>query len=176
VKTPGSPDIIEQPENPVVINKQKEEKVPVPDNRGVVNKENVIRQPEKDVTVKNIPEQSTITPINSDTIKTAVVKLDNDLPKPVYRITETQEKTVSDPAVEQTNLTKNDYAMQASYIQDAEIKSENYVFYNITAEEFKKSKIGNFLKRVKRTIEKKIPLRNNGLKIGNVEIAKDDQN
>jgi hypothetical protein len=66
--------------------------------------------------------------------------------------------------------------MHASYIQDAEVKSENYVFYNITAEEFKKSKIGNFLKRVKRTIEKKIPLRNNGLKIGNVEIARDDQN
>ncbi|MBA3673401.1 MAG: hypothetical protein H0W75_00335 [Chitinophagaceae bacterium] len=73
-------------------------------------------------------------------------------------------------------LQQNYYVHPATYIADAEIKSENYVFYNITTEEFNKSKVGTFLKKVKRTIERKNPLKNNKFRIGTVEIATDDQN
>lgn len=45
----------------------------------------------------------------------------------------------------------------ASYV-DANQKNENYVFYNITTEEFKKSKVGGFLKKLKRIVERNNPV------------------
>ena len=48
-------------------------------------------------------------------------------------------------------------AQPASYV-DANQKNENYVFYNITTEEFRKSKVGGFLKKVKRIVERNNPV------------------
>jgi cytoskeletal protein RodZ len=50
------------------------------------------------------------------------------------------------------------YAQPASYIQDANTNNDNYVFYDITTSEFKKSKVGGFLKKVKRVIERNNPI------------------
>jgi cytoskeletal protein RodZ len=50
------------------------------------------------------------------------------------------------------------YAQTASYIQNADNKNENYVFYDVTADEFRKTKIGGFLKKVKRVIERNNPI------------------
>ena len=49
-------------------------------------------------------------------------------------------------------------AQTASYLGDANEKNENYVFYNITTEEFRKSKVGGFLKKVKRIVERSNPV------------------
>ncbi len=46
----------------------------------------------------------------------------------------------------------------ASYVNDEAGKNENYVFYNITTEEFRKSKVGGFLKKVKRIVERNNPV------------------
>ena len=46
----------------------------------------------------------------------------------------------------------------ASYVAAANEKNENYVFYNITTEEFRKSKVGGFLKKVKRIVERNNPV------------------
>ncbi|MDQ6763919.1 MAG: hypothetical protein M3015_15000, partial [Bacteroidota bacterium] len=46
----------------------------------------------------------------------------------------------------------------ASYVNDGSDKNENYVFYNITTEEFRKSKVGGFLKKVKRIVERNNPI------------------
>ncbi len=46
----------------------------------------------------------------------------------------------------------------ASYVTDTNVKNENYVFYNITTEEFRKSKVGGFLKKVKRIVERNNPV------------------
>ncbi len=97
------------------------------------------------------------------------VKKSNELPQPISTTTETNDKTITTPPV----VENGNYAKPASYIADAEIKSENYVFYNITTEEFKKSKVGNFLKKVKRVMESKIPFKNNGFKS---ELPKDNEN
>ncbi|MEP6582839.1 MAG: hypothetical protein ABJA90_01175, partial [Ginsengibacter sp.] len=59
------------------------------------------------------------------------------------------------------NVNESKSAMQAqavSYITDANAKNENYVFYNITTEEFRKSKVGGFLKKVKRIVERNNPV------------------
>ncbi len=49
-------------------------------------------------------------------------------------------------------------AQQASYVTETNQKNENYVFYNITTEEFRKSKVGGFLKKVKRVVERNNPV------------------
>lgn len=49
----------------------------------------------------------------------------------------------------------NNYAQNASYLVDE--KNENYIFYNVTTEKFNKSKLGSFLKKVKRVIQRKSP-------------------
>ena len=142
-----------------------------------------VNQQPQDVAVKNIQPVTVIkqqelpklpepkkedVAINQQPLKTEI-PISNNLEKPAD-----PSRVIDKPAAPVVR-TNND-AHYASYIADAEVKNENYVFYNITAEEFRKSKIGNFLKKAKRVIENKIPFRGKGLKIGNVEITKDEQN
>ena len=143
-------------------------------------------QPQQKVTVKNIqpvnkPEVNIIEKkpvekkpeVKKEDVAIAPtkteVKKSNELPKPINTNTEPNDKTITTtPVVENGN-----YAKPTSYIADAEVKSENYIFYNITTQDFKKSKVGNFLKKVKRVIESKIPFKNNGFKS---ELPKDNEN
>ena len=142
--------------------------------------DNLIKQPKQDVAIKtiqpvNTPEVTKLPEPKKEDV--AIVKqpirneipISNNLEKP-----DDPTRVIDKPAAPVVQTNKD--AQYASYIADAEVKSDNYVFFNITTEEFKKSKIGNFLKKAKRVIENKIPFRGKGLKIGNVEIAKDIQN
>ncbi|MDQ6889466.1 MAG: hypothetical protein M3Z56_04210 [Bacteroidota bacterium] len=63
-------------------------------------------------------------------------------------------------ATKNNNATTSDeiQAQPASYAMGPNDKNENYVFYNITTEEFKKSKVGGFLKKVKRIVERNNPI------------------
>ena len=49
-------------------------------------------------------------------------------------------------------------AQNVSYVPDEDNKNENYVFYDITADKFKKTKVGGFLKKVKRVVERNNPI------------------
>ena len=49
-------------------------------------------------------------------------------------------------------------AQTVSYIPDEKDNNQNYVFYNVTTEEFRKTKVGGFLKKVKRVIERTNPV------------------
>jgi hypothetical protein len=51
------------------------------------------------------------------------------------------------------------YAAVASY--KADTKNDNYVFYNVSEDQFKKTKLFGFLKKVKRVIERKSPFNHN---------------
>jgi hypothetical protein len=48
-------------------------------------------------------------------------------------------------------------AQNASYIGD-NANDENYVFYNVKSDEFNKTKVGGFLKKVKRIVERNNPI------------------
>ncbi|MEO8416794.1 MAG: hypothetical protein ABI472_24225 [Ginsengibacter sp.] len=50
------------------------------------------------------------------------------------------------------------YAQNASYVPNANDNNQNYVFYDITTEEFRKTKVGGFLKKVKRVIVRNNPI------------------
>ncbi len=106
------------------------------------NKKEPVEKKQPDVVVltneiKNIPEKKAIE--NNNISFTGDVEI-----KPVQKdITSTQ------AAIQ---------AQQASYVTDINQKNENYVFYNITTEEFRKSKVGGFLKKVKRIVERNNPV------------------
>ena len=142
---------------------------------------------QKDIAVKQDIAVKNVQPVNipgttklpeqkkDETVKNELPKT-NDLPRPINPVPDKPVSESDGRTITTTSAVPNNYAMPASYIADEEVKSENYVFYNITTEEFKKSKVGNFLKKVKRAVERRIPFKNSGLKIGSVEIAKDIQN
>jgi len=50
------------------------------------------------------------------------------------------------------------HVSNSSDVSDPGDNGQNYVFYDITTEEFKKTKIGGFLKKVKRVIERNNPI------------------
>ncbi len=50
------------------------------------------------------------------------------------------------------------YAQTASYVQEANSSNENYVFYDIKTDQFRKTKVGSFIKKVKRIIERNNPI------------------
>lgn len=47
---------------------------------------------------------------------------------------------------------------QTSYVGESHEENEDYIFYNVKMEEFNKTKIGGFLKKVKRTVERNNPI------------------
>jgi len=57
------------------------------------------------------------------------------------------------------NAEAETYAQTASYTLDA--RNDNYVFYNVTQEQFKKTRLFGLLKKVKRVIERKSPFNHN---------------
>ncbi len=49
-------------------------------------------------------------------------------------------------------------AQTASYIEDAGDNNQNYVFYDVPSEKFSKSKVGVFLKKIRRVVERNNPI------------------
>ena len=50
------------------------------------------------------------------------------------------------------------HVQTASYVADAGDNNQNYVFYDVSVDEFRKSKVGGFLKKVKRVVERNNPI------------------
>ena len=172
----------ENTDNKSIVTTENAQKPPLQNIGQKASGDPVTRQ-QQNVTVKNIqapekpaaikaPEQKNEDVAVNIPVEKSIIKAANDPEKPIGKKTEADNK----PVTISSAIENNHYAQPASYIMDEEVKSENYVFYNITAEEFRKSKVGNFLKKVKRSVERKLPFKNSGLKIGNVEIARDVQN
>ncbi len=55
-------------------------------------------------------------------------------------------------------LTPETYKRTSSYNEDVHAKNDNYVFYDVTANKFKKTKVGGFLKKMKRVIVRTNPI------------------
>lgn len=53
----------------------------------------------------------------------------------------------------------NNNAQKVVYLDVDKATNDNYIFYNVPADEFKKSKVGGFLKKLKRVAERNDPIR-----------------
>ena len=56
-------------------------------------------------------------------------------------------------------LEKNNAAQNVVYLDVDKESSNNYIFYNVPAEEFNKTKVGGFLKKIKRIAERNDPIK-----------------
>jgi hypothetical protein len=63
------------------------------------------------------------------------------------------------------NITRNNETIEPvteakniSYLPDADNNNDNYVFYDVTTDKFKKTKVGGFLKKVRRVVERNNPI------------------
>ena len=112
-----------------------------------------------EVKEKILPEENAI-PIKPDNRleMTAVTEPINNEPDKIER---TKIKIPTNDGVQHAGtFGQNQPAMQvqnASYIAD-NANDENYVFYNVKSDEFNKTKVGGFLKKVKRIVERNNPI------------------
>ena len=53
---------------------------------------------------------------------------------------------------------QTNYSKTVTYNPDASVNNDNYVFYDVPAEQFNKTKVGGFLKKVKRIVERTNPI------------------
>lgn len=112
-----------------------------------------------EVKEKILPEENAI-PIKPDNRleMTAITVPINKEPEKIER---TKIKIPTNDVVQHAGtIGQNQPAMQvqnASYIAD-NANDENYVFYNVKSDEFNKTKVGGFLKKVKRIVERNNPI------------------
>ncbi|MEO7961671.1 MAG: hypothetical protein ABIR19_08990, partial [Ginsengibacter sp.] len=85
-------------------------------------------------------------------------KMKTDRPVSVINADIAYEKESADVNGQQDDVAPEKDITRASYASLSESKNENYVFYNVTTEEFNKSKVGGFLKKVKRIVERNNPI------------------
>ena len=85
---------------------------------------------------------------------------------PVQKITETTENYKNSIVENEAKVatekigpeTKNNYAKTVSYTNISPVDNDNYVFYDVPAREFRKTKVGGFLKKVRRIVERTNPI------------------
>jgi len=112
-----------------------------------------------EVKEKILPEENAIQIKPDNRLEmTAVTEPINNEPDKIER---TKIKIPTNDVVQHAGtIGQNQPAMQvqnASYIAD-NANDENYVFYNVKSDEFNKTKVGGFLKKVKRIVERNNPI------------------
>ena len=115
---------------------------------------NVQKSTEKNIT-NQLPEK-----INNETIASniEIKNIPKDEISSIAKIDPSKE--LAQNAVQDNNVELNPgtYAKPASYVSNMDNDNQNYVFYDVTADKFKKTKVGGFLKKVKRVVERNNPI------------------
>lgn len=114
-----------------------------------------------EIKIKNPSYKVTLEKLNS---KEAVETIAINAPvKKIVATTENYKNSIDENeekvAVEKIEPeTKNNYAKTVSYTNISPADNDNYVFYDVPAREFRKTKVGGFLKKVRRIIERTNPI------------------
>jgi hypothetical protein len=111
---------------------------------------------------KNSNRVQKFIPIKNSVQKEMIVSKEpiNDIPETLAvagNTFQTQQAANNDETLA-VNQVPDMKVQQASYAINEGASDENYVFYNVTTEEFNKTKVGGFLKKVKRIVERTNPI------------------
>ncbi len=141
-----------------VKDKEKNQKSPQEKNNGnttVLKAGTKIQKQEPENLIKQVPE----TIKNEVTASNVKIKnIPNDELAPLDKIDPVKELAQNIPEEKEDKLQPGIHALNASYVQEGNDNNQNYVFYDITTDEFKRTKVGGFLKKVKRVIERNNPI------------------
>lgn len=128
-------------------------------------KENSNAIAKSDLGNKNLPKEKVIE-IKEDNIPEIIAE--NDLISKVPDLERSNFASVKNEVAQhvdkiETAVQPNQFAQNASFsnneeVADVNTNNDNYFFYNVTSDEFKKSKVGGFLKKVKRIVERSNPI------------------
>ena len=120
--------------------------------RSAVDQETAIKKPsyKEEIQQLSVQEQTQTIAINAP-----LKQLPESPQNPKSSLDENQKKEAVNPAEPQN---KNNDSHTAAYSDDASLKNDNYVFYDVPAEQFRKSKVGGFLKKVRRIVERTNPI------------------
>ncbi len=147
-----------EPVVPEVKDKEKNKKSPREknnNNSAVLHAGNKIQKQEPENLIKQVPE----TIKNEVTDSNVKIKnIPNDKLTPLDKIDPVKELAQNIPEEKEDKLQPGIHALNASYVQEGNDNNQNYVFYDITTDEFKRTKVGGFLKKVKRVIERNNPI------------------
>ena len=156
-----------KPENEIASSTKTPETEKMEKEETEIKKPTVKQKIANDVAVAN-PDLKTKKPIAKEEIKE--VKPDENqtiaITNPVKNTPETLQNKKNQIAANEPEQTinkiepeiQNTKAQTVSYVPDVSTDNQNYVFYDISAEEFRKSKVGGFLKKVKRVIQRNNPI------------------
>jgi hypothetical protein len=140
--------------------KENKEKDPKENQRKIVPDE-IKNAVVKTVLNKKIPTEEKAIPLKKDSREILAASVP---------IAENPDRIIATTSLRQTNPNEHvdrliqpmeqpvSYAQNASYTIDNNSNDENYVFYNVKADEFNKTKVGGFLKKVKRIVERTNPI------------------
>jgi cytoskeletal protein RodZ len=132
-------------------------------------KKPVVKQKNANVVAFEKPNLKIKKPIIKEQIKEAKPDVQNEtiaISNPVKSTPELFQNQKNQIAVNEPAQTinkiepeiQNTQAHAVSYVPDASADNQNFVFYDVSAEEFRKSKVGGFLKKVKRVVERNNPI------------------
>lgn len=140
--------------------KKKERKIENPALKKQMEKEESIAKNNIKTKIEPV-EQKTIVPRPDEDYQLA--NSDKQVKELPGIVNENQIRVPENQIAMQTNKIKNDapdirHAQTVSYYPDADDNNQNYVFYDVPADNFRKSKVGGFLKKVKRVVERSNPI------------------
>lgn len=114
------------------------------------------KEDERQVAKKDLPVKTQpVVAIGSDVEKVEIPELATQ--KLPAKDQDVAVATFTKSRIDPANKDQEMKVIPAAMLVDAD-ESENYVFYNITAEEFRRSKVGGFLKKVKRVVVRTSPI------------------
>ena len=157
-----------KPENEIASSTKAPEPEKMEKEETEIKKPIVKQKIANDVAVAN-PDSKTKKPIAKEEIKEVKPDVENQtiaITNPVKSTPETLQNKKNQIAANEPEQTinkiepeiQNTKAQTVSYVPDVSTDNQNYVFYNVSAEEFRKSKVGGFLKKVKRVVERNNPI------------------
>ena len=157
------------------IKKSKNQKTDIAANNITIPSKNVNNKSEdKKVNLKKRKDKKELTAIKDSKIKNQIVRPSLIEAKPNHNLQlagldeqvtlhvakrEVKNPLKDEPVINQENKitseTSNTLSVQTISYDDS---NHNYVFYDVPAEDFRKSKVGSFLKKVKRVVERNNPI------------------
>jgi hypothetical protein len=139
------------------------------EKEGTESKKPIIKEKNTKDIAATKPDLKIKKPTLKEEIKEAKPDVENQtiaITSPVKKVPELLQNQKNQIAANETPGTinqteskiQNTQARTVSYVPDVATDNQNYVFYDVSAEEFRKSKVGGFIKKVKRIVERNNPI------------------
>lgn len=138
----------------------KKEQSPLNTKKDIIIKNFVAKKSNKNPVENNVAiippvvQNINVTPVEKQQIR----ELSTEEVTALNKIETSKKASSTTPAYNLKEVPPAINVQTASYIQDDKPNNSNYVFYDVSSDEFKKTRTGGFLKKLKRIVERNNPI------------------